>query len=178
MTPKTVTAKTGTAKTGTAKTVTAKTVTGRITTSVAANSRRRQRCLVSVGLAGALALSACGSGDPSASQDSANSEPGTLTTDTAVTFSDPCTNAEGSIVVYSGRNENLVGELYSEFTAQTGIAVEARYGDSGELAGQILTEGESSPADVFFSQDAGALGAIAARGLFSKIDSALLYRIP
>ncbi|MBA3533951.1 MAG: extracellular solute-binding protein [Ardenticatenales bacterium] len=71
-------------------------------------------------------------------------------------------NLEGSeLVIYSGRNEELIGALIEEFEAESGIDVAVRYGDTAEMAATILEEGENSPADLFFAQDAGALGALA-----------------
>lgn len=122
-----------------------------------------------------LVLVACGSDDPATnsvpdSSATPASDPGTTV--------NPCADARGSITVYSGRGEKLVADLYTQFTADTGVAVEVRYADSGELAGQILTEGSASPADVFFSQDAGALGAVAQAGLFTSLNESTLNRIP
>jgi iron(III) transport system substrate-binding protein len=81
------------------------------------------------------------------------------------------TSGEQSITVYSGRAEDLIQPLLELFTAETGIAVEVRYSDSASLAAQILEEGDNVQADVFFSQDAGALGAVSESGAFKELNS-------
>jgi iron(III) transport system substrate-binding protein len=71
--------------------------------------------------------------------------------------------ASGPITVYSGREEELVAPLFEMFTEESGIDVDVRYGDSAELAATIAEEGDNSPADVFFAQDPGSLGAVDAQ---------------
>jgi len=83
-----------------------------------------------------------------------------------------------SLTVYSGRGENLVGPIFEQFQTETGITLNVKYGDTAELAALILEEGGNSPADLFFAQDAGGLGAIAKEGLFVDLPSDLLDPVP
>jgi iron(III) transport system substrate-binding protein len=81
------------------------------------------------------------------------------------------TTGQESITVYSGRSEDLIAPLLEQFTAESGIAVEVRYADSAAFAAQILEEGSNVQADVFFSQDAGALGALNEAGVLKTLNS-------
>jgi len=87
-------------------------------------------------------------------------------------------DAEGPLTVYSGRSESLVGPVFESFTAATGIEVQTKYADTAELAAILLEEAGRSPADVFFAQDAGALGAVTDADLFDLLPEELLARVP
>lgn len=79
--------------------------------------------------------------------------------------------AGGTLTVYSGRSEELVGPLIERFEEESGVEVEVRYADSGELALLIEEEGDKSPADVFYSQSPGPLDYLANKDLLGDIGS-------
>lgn len=91
---------------------------------------------------------------------------------------DPQATGDGTVTLYAGRDEALIAPLIEQFTAETGIAVEVRYAGTPELAALLLEEGDRSPADVFLSQDAGALGALADAGLTTPLPAEIADVIP
>ncbi|MGH9189162.1 MAG: extracellular solute-binding protein [Acidimicrobiales bacterium] len=88
-------------------------------------------------------------------------------------------SSEGSsLVLYSGRSATLVNPLLTQFTADTGINLTTNFtGGSSGLAALLLTEGANTPADVFFSQDAGTLGQVSRAGLFKTAPAGATGRI-
>jgi iron(III) transport system substrate-binding protein len=95
----------------------------------------------------------------------------------ATTIAEASPVSDKKLVIYSGRNENLVGPLIERFRDETGVDVQVRYGETAEMAATILEEGDNSPADVFFGQDAGALGALAQEGRLATLPDDLLAQV-
>lgn len=80
------------------------------------------------------------------------------------------------LTLYSGRGETLVAPIIEAFTRETGIEVAVRYAGTAELAILLQEEGDASPADLYWAQDAAALGAVADR--FAALPQATLDKVP
>ena len=119
--------------------------------------------LAAIGLA--LLLAACGS-DPIPQTEPSPAQP----PETVVPAS------PGKLVIYSGRSESLVDPIMRQFADATGIDVRVKYGSTSELAAVLLEEGDRSPADLFFAQDPGGLGAV--EGMFSPLPDEILELAP
>ncbi|MXY59474.1 MAG: extracellular solute-binding protein, partial [Chloroflexi bacterium] len=112
----------------------------------------------------AAAVAACGA-DPTATP---TAQPQATPT--------PVPQGAGSLVIYSGRGESLVDPIIQQFADVTGIDVEVKYGGTASLAATLLEEGANSPADVFYAQDPGGLGAV--ESLLAPLPADILQRSP
>lgn len=83
-----------------------------------------------------------------------------------------------SLTIYSGRSKSLVEPIIKQFVEKTGIQVKANYGGTTQLAAALLTEGDKSPAALFWAQDAGALGAVSKKAMFDKLPESILTKVP
>ena len=122
----------------------------------------RRLALLSCSATLALGLDACGSPDDSEAADASGGAEG-----------------ESTVVVYSGRSEDLVDPLITRIGGDTEMAVEVDYsGNTNAQAAKILEEGDATPADVFYGQDAGALGALDEAGALAPLPEDILSLVP
>jgi iron(III) transport system substrate-binding protein len=112
----------------------------------------RRRAVVAIAaimlIAAAMTMAACGDGD------------------------------DNALIVYNAQHEDLMKEMASAFTAETGIPVKLRSGEDFELANQLVEEGSGSPADVFVTENSPAMTLVDADGGFAKLDDATLAQVP
>jgi iron(III) transport system substrate-binding protein len=89
-----------------------------------------------------------------------------------------CGGDSSDLTVYSGRTEDLVGPLLRRFEQETGIDVRVRYGDSAEMAGAVLEEGDRPRADLLLVQDAGNIGQVANAGRLVPLEGTVIDKVP
>ena len=69
-----------------------------------------------------------------------------------------------SLTLYSAQHEQTVDLLTKAFTKETGIDVKVHSGEAPELASQLVKEGASSPADVFFTENSPGTRVLVGKG--------------
>jgi iron(III) transport system substrate-binding protein len=141
----------------------------------------RRLMLLLVLILTAVSLMACGGAEPTAVAPAADpvtdptAEP--IAEPTAPTETEPASATSDQLVIYSGRSDSLVQPVIDQFKEATGIDVQVRYGSTSEMAGVLLEEGANSPADLFFAQDPGGLGAVQNAGLLAPLPAELLANV-
>jgi iron(III) transport system substrate-binding protein len=143
----------------------------------------RRRFIAAVGAAGATGLAGCsffsesddGTDESPIGQIGSGREGRDAPGGTSIT---EMPALEGELTVYSGRGEFLVGELVTYIEEQyDNFSLTVRYGGSTDLVNQIVNEGEGSPADVFYSVNAGALGALTEGGRTQALPDDILEMV-
>jgi iron(III) transport system substrate-binding protein len=87
-----------------------------------------------------------------------------------------CGPSDDTLTIYSGRSETLIQPIIEQFEELTGIEVAIKYAGTAALASTLLEEGDNTPADVFYAQDPGGLGAV--EGMLSPLPDSILSKVP
>ncbi|MDT8862700.1 extracellular solute-binding protein [Alkalihalobacillus sp. MEB130] len=111
-------------------------------------------------------MAACGGTDEAAEEPATEPEEATEE-QTEEELSDEVVELDGQLVVYSARNENFVQPLLDKFSEETGIEVLALHG-ADPL--QLQEESGNVQADVFISNDLGALEFLNQQGLLEGFE--------
>lgn len=82
--------------------------------------------------------------------------------------------SSNQLTIYSSRQEHLLRPLLDQYTEKTGVDFHLLTAGEAPLIQQLVTEGENTPADLFFTVDAGNLWLASERDLFQKIESKTL----
>jgi iron(III) transport system substrate-binding protein len=84
----------------------------------------------------------------------------------------------GTITLYNGQHEQTTALLVKAFERQDHIKVRIRSADEATLGNQIIQEGSSSPADVFYTENTPVLEALHERGLLAPVAASTLSSVP
>src|SRR6185437_2374437 len=90
----------------------------------------------------------------------------------------PASAGAVTLTLYSAQHEQTVDLLTKAFAKATGIDVKIRSGEDPELASELVKEGASSPADVFFTENSPELELLSEKGLLAKVAPATLASVP
>ncbi len=102
----------------------------------------------------------------------------TLAAGAVATVLTGCGSDRPTLTIYSGRTENLVGPLLTQYAEANDVDIEIRYGGSADLALLLDEEGDRSPADVFISQSPGPLGYLSGDDRLVELPADVLDLVP
>ena len=146
---------------------------------------RRRPFLVTAGAIGAAAVGLAGCTDG----DNGNGDAGPGSVADAGPLGAPVTAAgvswdelgdlEGELTVYSGRTPDQIDLVFDRLENEyDGLTINRDYDDNDTQVNKLIEEGDATPADVFYSQDPGALGAVHDAGLVQPLPSDVVDTVP
>ena len=75
----------------------------------------------------------------------------------------------GALQIYSSQHRDVTQAWAEEFTRTTGIETQIREGQDSSMGHMIVEEGESSPADVFLTENSPAMTVVERAGLLEPV---------
>ena len=86
---------------------------------------------------------------------------------------------EGELTIYSGRTPDQIDLVFERLEDEyDGLTINRDYDDNDTQVNQLIEEGDATPADVFYSQDPGALGAVHDAGLVQELPGDVVDTVP
>ena len=82
--------------------------------------------------------------------------------------------AKGEVNIYSARKESLIKPALDKFAEQNDVVVNLITGSADALLSRLKAEGDSSPADIFITVDAGRLHRAKVAGVLQPISNDVL----
>jgi iron(III) transport system substrate-binding protein len=76
---------------------------------------------------------------------------------------------DNEVVIFTSRQPQLIEDLLTKFTAETGIKVTVLSGNAQQLMERIVIEGSSTEADILMTVDAGVLWQAAMNNIFQPV---------
>lgn len=119
---------------------------------------RRRTFIAATGIATAGAVGVAGCLGNGGGENITNAEPMAEPVDSTAVSWDDLGDLEGEIDIYSGRTSDQIDPLFDRLEAEyPDLTIEVSHDDNDVLVNQLAEERDASPADLFYSQDAGAL---------------------
>ncbi|MES3516440.1 MAG: extracellular solute-binding protein [Natronomonas sp.] len=141
----------------------------------------RRPFLLSAGAAvGTVALAGCAGDDSGGSVGRvADVDPlGSAVTSSGVPWDD-LGDLEGEMTIYSGRTIDQIDPVFDALEDRyPDLTINRDYDDNDAQVNKLIQEGEATPADVFYSQDPGALNAVANEGLTQALPGDVVDTVP
>lgn len=86
--------------------------------------------------------------------------------------------APAPLIIYGAQHPQVEAMLAQAFTKKTGIPVKIHDGEGPDIASQIVQEGASSPADVFYTENSPELNLLAQKGMLAPVNASTLAQVP
>lgn len=159
-------------------------------------SRRRFIALSGLATAGVAGLSGCldgdddtGGGDGDTDTGGDGGDTGTGSVADAEPLGEPVTasgvswddlgDLEGEITIYSGRTRDQIDPAFAALEEEyDDLTINRDYNDNDTQVNQLMQEGDATPADIFYSQDPGALVAVHNEGLVQPLPEDVIDTVP